>query len=224
MPGGEALARLQARPSGLSGEEAEGRLARHGPNSLPVGSRRGPVRRFAAQFDNVLIYVLMGAAAVTASLGHWVDTAVILAVVLANAVVGFIQEGKAEAAMAAIRDLLAPRAAVLRDGRRVTLITGITPDLALALRPTEPATMRRPPRPRGAPIPSAELRWHVILITAARFAVTCLAPRQAIPGRVAVPMADRLLIVGARVFFLALLEGERRSRLWVLGADRHESA
>ena len=74
--------------------------------------------RFLAQFNNVLIYVLLGAAAVTAGLQHWVDTGVILAVVLANAVIGFMQEGKAEAAMAAIRGMLAPRAAVLRDGRR----------------------------------------------------------------------------------------------------------
>ena len=77
--------------------------------------------RFLAQFHNVLIYVLMGAAVVTGALQHWVDTGVILAVVLANAVIGYLQEGKAEAAMAAIRGMLAPRAAVLRDGVRVTL-------------------------------------------------------------------------------------------------------
>jgi calcium-translocating P-type ATPase len=77
--------------------------------------------RFLAQFHNVLIYVLLGAAVVTGALQHWVDTGVILAVVLANAVIGYLQEGKAEAAMAAIRGMLAPRAAVLRDGVRVTL-------------------------------------------------------------------------------------------------------
>ena len=89
----------------------------HGPNRLPEARARGPLMRFLAQFHNVLIYVLLGAAVVTAGLQHWVDTGVILAVVLANAVIGFIQEGKAEAAMAAIRGMLAPRAAVLRDGR-----------------------------------------------------------------------------------------------------------
>ena len=77
--------------------------------------------RFRAQFHNVLIYVLLGAAVVTGVLQHWVDTGVILAVVLANAVIGYLQEGKAEAAMAAIRGMLAPRAAVLRDGVLVTL-------------------------------------------------------------------------------------------------------
>ena len=97
------------------------RLAAHGPNRLPEVRAHGPLMRFLAQFHNVLIYVLMGAAVVTGALQHWVDTGVILAVVLANAVIGYLQEGKAEAAMAAIRGMLAPRAAVLRDGVLVTL-------------------------------------------------------------------------------------------------------
>ncbi|MDN3721417.1 HAD-IC family P-type ATPase [Roseibium salinum] len=66
----------------------------------------------------MLIYVLIGSAIVTAALQHWVDTGVILAVVIANAVIGFVQEGRAEQAMEAIRGMLAPRSAVLRDGRR----------------------------------------------------------------------------------------------------------
>ncbi len=72
-------------------------------------------------FNNVLIYVLLGAAVVTILLQHWVDTSVILSVVLANAVIGFVQEGKAEAAMDAIRNMLAPRASVQRDGNRLTV-------------------------------------------------------------------------------------------------------
>jgi magnesium-transporting ATPase (P-type) len=115
------LVALDVRSDGLTGAEAERRLATHGPNRLPEGRGRGPLMRFLVQFHNVLIYVLLGAAVVTAALQHWVDTGVILAVVLANAVIGFLQEGKAEAAMAAIRRMLAPRAAVLRDGRRVTV-------------------------------------------------------------------------------------------------------
>lgn len=88
---------------------------------MPELRGRGSVRRFLMQFHNVLIHVLLGAVVVTATLQHWVDTGVILAVVMANAVIGFIQEGKAEAAMAAIRQMLAPRAAVLRDGQRLTV-------------------------------------------------------------------------------------------------------
>ena len=114
----EVMRRCVAQPDGLTEAEAARRLAAHGPNRLPEVRARGPVLRFLANFHNVLIYVLLGAAVVTAALQHWVDTGVILAVVLANAVIGFIQEGKAEAAMAAIRHMLAPRAAVLRDGRR----------------------------------------------------------------------------------------------------------
>jgi calcium-translocating P-type ATPase len=114
----DCLNDLKVEPSGLSTDEAKQRLAHHGPNRLPEARARGPVLRFLAQFNNVLIYVLLVAALVTGALQHWVDTGVILAVVLANAIIGFIQEGKAEAAMSAIRDMLAPRAAVLRDGQR----------------------------------------------------------------------------------------------------------
>ena len=117
----ECLAALKATESGLSTEEAANRLKEHGPNLLPEASARGPLKRFALHFHNVLIYVLMGAALVTGALQHWSDTAVILAVILANAVIGFIQEGKAESAIAEIRSMLSPKAAVLRDGHRVTV-------------------------------------------------------------------------------------------------------
>ncbi|MEI2687254.1 MAG: cation-transporting P-type ATPase [Cypionkella sp.] len=117
----DCLAGLAATPDGLTAPEAAQRLVDHGPNRLPEVRSRGPVVRFLRQFHNVLIYVLIGAAVVTGALQHWVDTGVILAVVLANAIIGFIQEGKAEAAMAAIRGMLAPKAAVLRDGHRVSV-------------------------------------------------------------------------------------------------------
>lgn len=120
-PAADCLAALKTTPEGLTSLEAARLLAAHGPNRLPEVRGRGPVLRFLLQFHNVLIYVLLGAAAVTAALQHWVDTGVILAVVLANAVIGFVQEGKAEAAMAAIRNMLAPKAATLRDGHRVSL-------------------------------------------------------------------------------------------------------
>jgi calcium-translocating P-type ATPase len=120
-PAADCLVSLAATPDGLTAREAARRLADHGPNRLPEMQARGPLVRFLRHFHNVLIYVLIGAAVVTGALQHWVDTGVILAVVLANAVIGFIQEGKAEAAMAAIRGMLAPKAAVLRDGRRVSV-------------------------------------------------------------------------------------------------------
>ncbi len=121
MTAPEALARLNAVESGLTQEEAARRLAVHGPNRLPEAKRRSAAMRFLLQFHNVLIYVLLASAVITAALGHAIDTAVILAVVLVNAVIGHIQEGKAERAMESIRRMLAPHAAVLRGGVRSTV-------------------------------------------------------------------------------------------------------
>jgi len=114
----ETLAAQHSTTTGLSADEAARRLAEHGPNRLTPPQRRGPFMRFLLQFHNVLIYVLLAAAAVTALLAHWVDTAVIVGVVVINAFIGFIQEGKAEQAMDAIRRMLSPEATVLRGGRR----------------------------------------------------------------------------------------------------------
>ena len=117
----DVLKALRARPEGLDAGDAAHRLAEHGPNRLPEPPRRSPVFRFLLHFHNILIYVLLVSAVVTAALGHMIDTGVILAVVVANAVIGFLQEGRAENAMAAIRGMLAPRTAVLRGGIRQTI-------------------------------------------------------------------------------------------------------
>jgi magnesium-transporting ATPase (P-type) len=114
----EALERLGANEHGLAQLEAARRLERHGPNALPQRAGRSALRRFADQFRDLLIRVLVAAAIVTALLAHWIDTAVIMAVVLVNAIIGFVQEGKAEQALQAIRGMLAPKASVLRGGHR----------------------------------------------------------------------------------------------------------
>lgn len=109
----------QAIPAqGLSAREVASRQALHGPNKLPEPPRRSGLKRLLSQFHNVLIYVLMVAAVVTALLGHTVDSGVIVAVVLINALVGFLQEGKAEKAIDAVRNMLSQQAMVLRDGHR----------------------------------------------------------------------------------------------------------
>ena len=83
---GEAVLRdLGAAADGLSEAETRRRLAEHGPNALPAAAGRTLLQRIVGQFNNVLIYVLIGCGAVTAALGHWTDTAVILAVVVLNA-------------------------------------------------------------------------------------------------------------------------------------------
>ena len=117
----EALAALDTATDGLSEQEAERRLEEFGPNRLPEGPRQNLLLRFLSHFHNILIYVLIGAAVITALLGHLIDTGVIIAVVLINAIIGFYQEGKAERAMEAIRHMLALRASVLRDGRRMDI-------------------------------------------------------------------------------------------------------
>ncbi len=115
------LQALETTPEGLNPLEAEARLKIHGPNRLPESQERSSIKRFLLQFHNILIYVLLGSAVITAMLAHWADTIVILAVVLANAVIGFIQEGKAEKAMNAIHQMLAPQASVLRGGKRYSI-------------------------------------------------------------------------------------------------------
>jgi magnesium-transporting ATPase (P-type) len=114
---GQVLVMLETSGRGLDAQDAVRRLQQHGPNRL--GMVEGPSlwRRFVAQFNNLLILVLLAAAAVTGLIGHMLDSAVILAVVLLNVSIGVLQEGKAEKALAAIRHLLAPRASVWRDGR-----------------------------------------------------------------------------------------------------------
>ena len=117
----EALEAFVASEHGLDTEEAEARLTAFGPNRLPRAPGRGPFTRFLLQFHNVLIYALLAAAVLSAALGHWVDAGVVLAVTLANAAIGFIQEGKATQALEAIRGMIDPKASVLRDGHRVTV-------------------------------------------------------------------------------------------------------
>jgi len=120
-PTAHVLEQLDSHPNGLADGEARQRLERYGPNRLSQRRGRGPLLRFALQFHNVLIYVMLAAALVTATLGHWVDTGVIVGVVVINALVGFLQEGKAEQALAAIRRMLSLKATVLRDGRPCVL-------------------------------------------------------------------------------------------------------
>lgn len=124
VPVQAALSSLDGTPEGLAASEVASRLQRYGRNVLPAALGKTALQRIHEQFNNVLIYVLLASAAVTALLGHPVDTAVIVAVVIVNAVIGFIQEGKAEAALEAIRGMISPRASVLRGGVRVTIDAG----------------------------------------------------------------------------------------------------
>jgi magnesium-transporting ATPase (P-type) len=117
----EVFQKLACSRDGLPGKEVRARLERYGPNRLPPPPRRSSVKRFLLQFHDVLIYVLLGAATITALMADWVDSGVIFGVVLINALIGFVQEGKAEKAVDAISNILTHEAMVLRDGRKITV-------------------------------------------------------------------------------------------------------
>lgn len=140
----EARKQLEAdRP--LNGADVAARLASYGPNQLPETRRSGPLARLGRQLRNFLIYVLMTAVVITAALGHWVDAGVILAVVVVQTLVGFIQEGKAEQALSAIRHMLAPKARVVReDGQHQVDAAGLVPGDTVLLEPGDrvPADIR----------------------------------------------------------------------------------
>src|SRR6516165_9078603 len=101
---------------GLDAGEVSSRLQKYGPNRLPEGKKRGPFMRFLSQFNNILVYVLLGAGFTKLMLNLWVDAAIIFGVVILNALLGFIQEGKAEKALESIRNMLSAEARTLRDG------------------------------------------------------------------------------------------------------------
>ena len=119
MAPSQVAAHWQVDPAhGLPEEEAARRLTMHGPNLAQVRAGAGPALRLISQFVQPLVLVLLIAGGVTAVLGQWVDASVILGVVLVNAAAGFIQEGKAESALAALARSLASEATVVRAGRR----------------------------------------------------------------------------------------------------------
>ncbi|MBN2332824.1 MAG: HAD-IC family P-type ATPase [Deltaproteobacteria bacterium] len=110
------LAALQTTANGLSGEEIGRRLQHYGPNQLQAEEQ---VKRFVIavhQFKSPLIYILLIAALVTALLAEYVDTGVIMAVVILNGIIGYLQEFKAEESVRALKKMLVPRARVVRDG------------------------------------------------------------------------------------------------------------
>ncbi|MDT8409570.1 MAG: HAD-IC family P-type ATPase [Wenzhouxiangellaceae bacterium] len=112
----QLLDALQADENGLDRAEVDRRLEKYGFNRLPAPAPRPAWRRLLAQFHNVLIYALIGAAVLALALDHGLDAAVIAAVVAINAIIGFVQEGRAEAAMAAIDKMLAQTATIRRQG------------------------------------------------------------------------------------------------------------
>jgi magnesium-transporting ATPase (P-type) len=174
----DALGRLGAAPTGLTQGEAARRLAEHGPNTLPAAAPRSALLRFLSHFKDVLIQVLLCAAAITATLGYFKDSFVILCVLLVNAIIAFIQEGRAEQALNAIRGMLSPEASALRDGARVTVSAAdLVPGDIVLLEPGDriPADLRLL-RARGLRVEEAALTGEAVPVDKAVAAVAVAAP------------------------------------------------
>jgi Ca2+-transporting ATPase len=117
----EVLDKLKSTSDGLTTEEAQKRVTKYGKNELVEEEKPGPVKRFLGQFKDFLIILLIVAAVAAAFIGDTTDAAVILIVVVLNATVGFIQENRAEEAMAKLKDMSSAEAVVLRDGKKVKI-------------------------------------------------------------------------------------------------------
>ena len=117
----ETFGRLDATPQGLTAEEAARRLAAHGPNELQAGSHESAWRTLLAQFQNVLILILLAATVISGFLGHTLEAIVITVIVLFAVLLGFIQEYRASRALEALKQMAAPVARVLRGGQEVVV-------------------------------------------------------------------------------------------------------
>ena len=119
----ETLTSTNSSSEGISSAEAASRLQQYGENALPQKPGKPAWLRFLAHFNDVLIYVLLAAALLTAVMGHWVDTLVILGVAVINALIGHIQESNAEKSLQSIRNMLSSEAVVIRQGNHETVPT-----------------------------------------------------------------------------------------------------
>jgi len=124
LPASEVTSRLKVDPArGLTAAEATERLGRYGPNRLAEERRRGLLAAFIDQFRDAMVLILLGASLLALLLGEFLDGGAILAIVVLNAVLGLVQEFKADQALAALKELTAPQCKVRRDGRVVEIDT-----------------------------------------------------------------------------------------------------
>ncbi|MDZ5811458.1 HAD-IC family P-type ATPase, partial [Halorubrum sp. AD140] len=121
QPAEAVLSAHETTAEGVSAEEAQQRLAEHGENEVVQVSERTPLTILVAQFDSVLIWVLVAAALLSVWAGHALDAVLIVALVVANGIFGFIQDYRAEQSLEALRELTAPTATVRRDGTTVEI-------------------------------------------------------------------------------------------------------
>ncbi|MBO3085657.1 cation-translocating P-type ATPase [Cellulomonas fengjieae] len=129
LPADEVLRAVAGSPDGLTSQDAARRLARDGRNELPEPPQPSVLRRLLSQYADVLIYILIAAAALKGFTGDWVDFTVIVTVIVATGLIGFVQEGRAASALAGLRRMQSLNAQVRRDGEwgvvdSATLVVG----------------------------------------------------------------------------------------------------
>lgn len=120
----DVASELKTEPSGLSGAEAQSRLQQHGKNVLQAKKKKSPLAMFLAQFVDFMILVLIAAAVVSGVIGELTDAIVILSIVVINAVIGFVQEWRAEKAMEALERMASSHAQVIREGKQTDIEAG----------------------------------------------------------------------------------------------------
>lgn len=183
LAGDEVVEALKSSRRGLSAEEAMRRLSSDGPNLLTEGRRRTPLGMFFDQFRDFMIIVLLAAAVVSGLIGEAKDTIAIAAIVILNAVVGFVQEYRAEQAMEALKVMAAPTATVLRDGGSVVILSAeVVPGdvVLLEVGAIVPADLRL--------LEAAQLRVEEAALTGESIPVE----------KVTQPLADETLPIGDR--------------------------
>jgi len=121
MTGGEAARALGVRNGGLASKEARERLAKYGPNEIEKADKKTPLRILISQFQNPLIYILIGATLIAATLGEGTNAFIILAILLVNAILGFIQEYRSEKALEELRRYVSMTARAIRDDHPVEI-------------------------------------------------------------------------------------------------------
>lgn len=121
MTANEAVASLGGGDGGLSSKEARARLAQYGQNEIEKADRKTPLRIFVSQFQNPLIYILLGATAIAAAMGDATEAIIILAILVVNAVLGFVQEYRSEKALEELRKYVTRTTHVIRDGQTMEL-------------------------------------------------------------------------------------------------------
>lgn len=117
----EVLSKLDSDQKGISSTQAKERLSQHGPNQLESPTKPSPLKIFIGKFKDYMVLVLIFAAIISFIAGETTNAYVILGIVVLVAIIGFVQEYKAEKAMEALREMVAPEADVIRDGQMSTI-------------------------------------------------------------------------------------------------------